>query len=171
MAIEIEKKFLIKRIPTDQIIRSESIKQGYIVSDKKKVIRVREKGDDYYITIKGNKIGISRFEFEYKIPRSDALELFENFCDEKYAIYCAQHNYQTAETVKMYGNQQYQYSRKFWSSLVFYNCSHDGHKNFSVDDVNTKPGRWLHNFLWLSRLDRKNSKSITNIFIGIIIKW
>ena len=36
MAIEIEKKFLIKRIPTDQIIRSESIKQGYIVSDKKK---------------------------------------------------------------------------------------------------------------------------------------
>ena len=81
MAIEIEKKFLIKRIPTDQIIRSESIKQGYIVSDKKKVIRVREKGDDYYITIKGNKIGISRFEFEYKIPRSDAIELFENFCE------------------------------------------------------------------------------------------
>tara|TARA_B100000795_G_scaffold133211_1_gene99428 strand:- start:1036 stop:1830 length:795 start_codon:yes stop_codon:yes gene_type:complete len=85
--------------------------------------------------------------------RSDPIELFNNFSEEKYAIYCAQHNYQTSETVKMYGNQQYQYSRKFWSSLVFYNCSHDGHKNFSVDDVNTKPGRWLHNFLWLEDQD------------------
>ena len=32
MAIEIEKKFLIKRIPIEQISYSESIKQGYIVS-------------------------------------------------------------------------------------------------------------------------------------------
>ncbi len=81
MAIEIEKKFLIKRIPIEQITHSENINQGYIVSDEKKVIRVREKGDDYFITIKGNKIGISRFEFEYKIPKSDALELFKNFCE------------------------------------------------------------------------------------------
>ena len=39
---------------------SESIKQGYIVSDKKKVIRVREKGNDFFITIKGNKIEIQK---------------------------------------------------------------------------------------------------------------
>ena len=81
MAIEIEKKFLIKHIPFNQVEYSQKIKQGYIVSDENKVIRVREKGDDYFITIKGNKIGISRFEFEYKIPKSDALELFENFCE------------------------------------------------------------------------------------------
>jgi len=81
--------------------------------------------------------------------RSDPIELFKNYCEEKYAIYCVKHNYQTGEKVKMYGNEQYEYNRKFWSSLVFYNCSHKGHKNFSVDDVNTKPGRWLHNFLWL----------------------
>lgn len=85
--------------------------------------------------------------------RSDPIELFNNFSEEKYAIYCVQHNYQTSETVKMYGNQQYQYNRKFWSSLVLYNCRHDGHKNFSIDDVNTKPGRWLHNFLWLEDKD------------------
>ena len=80
MAIEIEKKFLIKHIPFDQVQYSHKIKQGYIVSDEKKVICVREKEDDYFMTIKGNKIGISRFEFEYRIPKSDALELFENFC-------------------------------------------------------------------------------------------
>ena len=85
--------------------------------------------------------------------RSDPLELFQKFNEQKYAIYCVKHNYQTGETVKMYGNQQYQYSRKFWSSLVFYNCGHEGHNNFSVDDVNTKPGRWLHNFLWLEDKD------------------
>ena len=81
MAIEIERKFLVKNIPEDKIKYSHSIKQGYIVSDKKKVIRVRQKNDDYFITIKGNKIGITRFEFEYPIPKSDANELLNNFCN------------------------------------------------------------------------------------------
>ena len=80
MAIEIEKKFLINHIPFEQVKYAHKIKQGYIVSDKDKVIRIREKDDEYFITIKGNKIGLSRFEFEYKIPKSDANELFDNFC-------------------------------------------------------------------------------------------
>ncbi len=80
MAIEIEKKFLIKYIPFKEVKYSQKIRQGYIFSDKSKVIRVREKGDDYFLTIKGNKIGISRFEFEYQIPKNDALELLKIFC-------------------------------------------------------------------------------------------
>ena len=82
MAIEIEKKFLVKKIPKNNIKYSHYIKQGYIVSDKQKVIRVRQKEDDYFITIKGNKIGISRFEFEYPIPQPDAEDLFESFCEK-----------------------------------------------------------------------------------------
>ena len=82
MAIEIEKKFLVKKIPKNNIKYSHYIKQGYIVSDKQKVIRVRQKEDDYFITIKGNKIGISRFEFEYPIPQPDAEDLFEIFCEK-----------------------------------------------------------------------------------------
>ena len=81
MAIEIEKKFLVKHIPYNQIEYSHKITQGYILRDQKKVIRVREKGDEFYITIKGNNIGISRLEFEYKIPEKDALDLFQNFCE------------------------------------------------------------------------------------------
>ena len=80
VAIEIEKKFLVKTIPENDIQYSHHIKQGYIVSDKDKVIRIRQKGDDYFITIKGNKVGISRFEFEYPIPKPDAKELFKHFC-------------------------------------------------------------------------------------------
>ena len=82
MAIEIERKFIVKKIPNDEIKYSHYIRQGYIVSDMHKVIRVRQKQDDFFITIKGNKTGISRFEFEYKIPKKDADQLFKNFCKE-----------------------------------------------------------------------------------------
>ena len=83
--------------------------------------------------------------------RSDPIELFEKYNNSKYAIYCVKHNHTQAseEKYKMYGNEQYRYSRKNWSSVIMYNCSHEGHKNLTVDDVSTKAGRWLHNFKWL----------------------
>ena len=80
MAIEIERKFLIKHIPLDRVKYSHHIKQGYIVNDSQKVIRVRKKANQYYLTIKGNTIGISRSEFEYTIPKNDAENLFDQFC-------------------------------------------------------------------------------------------
>ncbi len=81
--------------------------------------------------------------------RSDPIEIFNKYNDPKKAIYCVKHLYKPSERIKMYGAKQIKYSRKNWSSLVLYNCSHPSHNNFTVDDVNTKPGRWLHNFLWL----------------------
>ena len=80
MAIEIERKFLIKHIPLNRVKYSHHIKQGYIVNDSQKVIRVRKKENQYYLTIKGNTIGISRSEFEYTIPKNDAENLFDQFC-------------------------------------------------------------------------------------------
>ena len=80
MAIEIERKFLIKHIPLNRVKYSHHIKQGYIVNDSQKVIRVRKKANQYYLTIKGNTIGISRSEFEYAIPKNDAENLFDQFC-------------------------------------------------------------------------------------------
>ena len=80
MAIEIEKKFLIKYLPLEKISHSHKIKQGYIVSEKDKVIRIRKKNNKYFLTIKGSNIGISRQEFEYLIPKEDGLILFNNFC-------------------------------------------------------------------------------------------
>ena len=83
MTIEIERKFLVKKIPHNDIKYSHKIRQGYIAKNKDRVIRIRQKENEYYITIKGNKIGISRFEFEYTIPKDDAEILFENFCQNK----------------------------------------------------------------------------------------
>ena len=80
MAIEIERKFLVKDKPFSIAKRSLKINQGYIINEKSKVIRVREKGDDYFLTIKGNNIGISRLEYDFPISKEDAKELIFHFC-------------------------------------------------------------------------------------------
>ena len=80
MAIEIERKFLIKEKPFSIAKRSLKINQGYIINEKSKVIRVREKGDNYFLTIKGNNIGISRLEYDFPISKEDAKELIFHFC-------------------------------------------------------------------------------------------
>jgi len=80
MAIEIERKFLVKEKPFHLAKKSLRIRQGYIVNDQKQVIRVREKGDDYFLTVKGNNIGISRLEFDFPISKEDAEELLKHFC-------------------------------------------------------------------------------------------
>jgi adenylate cyclase len=80
MAIEIERKFLVKEKPFSIAKRSLKINQGYIINEKSKVIRVREKGDNYFLTIKGNNIGISRLEYDFPISKEDAKELIFHFC-------------------------------------------------------------------------------------------
>ena len=80
MPVEIERKFLVKEKPFSIAKRSLKINQGYIINEKSKVIRVREKGDDYFLTIKGNNIGISRLEYDFPISKEDAKELIFHFC-------------------------------------------------------------------------------------------
>ena len=84
--------------------------------------------------------------------RFDPQQLFEFVGrpdQQRYALWCVKHNYQPDQTKKMYGCPQSSYSRKNWSSFVVWNCSHPAHQKLTVDDVNTKPGRWLHQFGWL----------------------
>jgi len=79
MAIETERKFLVKR--TKLVLPSEGykIKQGYICSGEKPTVRIRIKDKMGYITIKGKsgKSGLSRYEWEKEIPLSDAEELMK----------------------------------------------------------------------------------------------
>ncbi len=101
MAIEIERKFLVKNddwrtlatgtasIDTASIgtasigtaFTGTVYRQGYMVSDIDRTVRVRLAGDRGYITIKTATSGISRSEFEYEIPDSDASELLDTLCD------------------------------------------------------------------------------------------
>lgn len=85
--------------------------------------------------------------------RTDPLELFRRYNDPKYAMYCVKHDYNPAEKIKMYGNPQMRYPKKNWSSFVLWNCEHPAHNYLTVDDVNTKEGTWLHNFMWVEEQD------------------
>ena len=85
MAIEIERKFLVDKIKWRELSKPRGMhyRQGYILSNSEKSVRVRVAGGKSVVTIKGKSNGMSRSEFEYDIPREDALELLNNFCDNE----------------------------------------------------------------------------------------
>lgn len=79
MAIEIERKFLVKdRAFIEQSSRSVSIKQAYLAKTSSCTVRVRISDEEARITIKGmsNDFGLSRPEWEYSIPIDDAQKMF-----------------------------------------------------------------------------------------------
>lgn len=78
MGIEIERKFLL--INDDykkESFQEKMITQGFLNSNKNRVVRVRISDDTAFITVKGitNQSGTSRFEWEKKIPKTEAEEL------------------------------------------------------------------------------------------------
>lgn len=81
MGLEIERKFLVNREKWNLENKGKGclFKQGYILTDPEKTIRVRLTDTDGYLTIKGISHGAVRQEFEYLIPPEEALELLHNF--------------------------------------------------------------------------------------------
>jgi adenylate cyclase len=81
MGIEIERKYLVNQEKWNHVVKEEKQfwRQGYLLTDANKTIRVRYNDEKGFITIKGKSVGISRLEFEYEIPKSDAIELLQNF--------------------------------------------------------------------------------------------
>ena len=79
MAIEIERKFLVKGDYKPEASGSHRIIQGYISSSPGRNVRVRILDDKGFITIKGktNKSGMSRYEWEKEIPLQEAVELIK----------------------------------------------------------------------------------------------
>ncbi|MFV5694332.1 CYTH domain-containing protein [Flavobacterium sp. LB3P122] len=78
--IEIERKFLIKNdsFKTTAFLQNH-IAQGYLSSVPERTVRVRLKGENGFLTIKGisNESGLSRFEWEKEIPVDEAKELLK----------------------------------------------------------------------------------------------
>lgn len=80
--------------------------------------------------------------------RADVARLFR-LRDDRFAVMCVQHQHAPPETEKMDGQAQQRYFRKNWSSLVLWNCGHPANARLSPDEVNRRPGGWLHAFQWL----------------------
>lgn len=77
--IEIERKFLVNGDFSPYVVKSETIVQAYLVTDKERTVRVRIKGEKAFITVKGslNQNGFSCLEFEYPIPVKDAEKMLD----------------------------------------------------------------------------------------------
>jgi lipopolysaccharide biosynthesis glycosyltransferase len=78
----------------------------------------------------------------------DVQNLF-NLCDDRYAVMVVKHDYVPKKLFKMNGKIQTVYPRKNWSSMVLWNCEHESNKKLSINDINKKPGSYLHQFNWL----------------------
>jgi adenylate cyclase len=80
MAIEIERKFLVKHEGWRSLAEGTPYRQGYIASSQGRTVRVRQVGNQGYLTIKGPSQGNSRAEFEYSIPLEDAEFMLNSLC-------------------------------------------------------------------------------------------
>lgn len=78
MAFEIEHKYLVTNDNYKNLATSKfHIYQGYLSREPERTVRVRIKTDRAYITVKGKNEGTKRLEFEYEIPKEDALKMLE----------------------------------------------------------------------------------------------
>ena len=81
MPKEIERKFLIHHDKWERVNKptGDFYRQGYLLTDPSKTIRVRLTNTSAFLTIKGLSVGATRPEYEYEIPMQDAKELLDNF--------------------------------------------------------------------------------------------
>ncbi len=80
MAKEIERKFLVQPRNWSELGPGLKIRQGYLSTVIERTVRVRTYGEHGYVTIKGVTSGISRNEYEYEIPFSDATQILDGLC-------------------------------------------------------------------------------------------
>jgi adenylate cyclase len=104
MPLEIERKFLVQgdawRFDADgRPVPASVIRQGYLFADGLRNARVRLSrgagpstpstssgpgsgtGDRAFLTVKGKRAGIERYEFEYAIPIADAELMLDRLCN------------------------------------------------------------------------------------------
>ena len=81
MGIEIERKYLIDLAKWQQVSKpkGQHYRQGYLLTDPDKTIRVRLTDTAAYLTIKGATVNATRSEYEYEIPPGEAKELLDSF--------------------------------------------------------------------------------------------
>jgi len=82
MAHEIERKFLVDVAAWKPVAAGTLFRQGYLSSQKERVVRVRIEGTVAKLTIKGATQGVTRVELEYPIPLADAELMLGTLCEQ-----------------------------------------------------------------------------------------
>ena len=111
MSLEIERKFLVKNEDFKQFAyRRETLKQGYLNSDKTRTVRIRITNSTAFLTIKGasNSSGTTRFEWEKEIDKNEGEQLLllcEQSIIDKTRFYI-KNEHLTFEVDEFYGDNQ-----------------------------------------------------------------
>lgn len=109
--IEIERKFLVLNTNfKTEAFKHTRITQGFLNTHPERTVRVRLKGEQGFITIKGksNLSGTSRFEWEKEISKTEAESLL-NLCESgvidktRYEVKLGQHTFEIDE---FYGDNE-----------------------------------------------------------------
>lgn len=108
--MEIERKFLVCGDFKSSASKALRITQGYLSSVPERTVRVRVKGDNGYITVKGagSASGASRFEWEKEISLEDA-EALMRLCEPgvidktRYLVKVGNHTFEVDE---FYGDNE-----------------------------------------------------------------
>lgn len=82
MPYEIERKFLVKGKFNADVFFQSTIKQGYLSSNPKRIVRIRTINDKAFLTIKSTlpHCEFMRYEWEKEIDFADALDMLA-FCE------------------------------------------------------------------------------------------
>ncbi len=104
MAQEIERKFLVTGDFKKDAYKETHITQGYLSSIPERTVRVRIKGNQGFITIKGiaNASGASRYEWEKEIPVEEVESLLK-LCEPgiidktRYLVKSGEHTFEVDE--------------------------------------------------------------------------
>ena len=82
MAKEIERKFLVRDNRYRQSAKPILYRQGYLSTAKDRVVRVRIKAGRAFLAVKGITNGVTRTEYEYEIPLSEAEHMVAELCEQ-----------------------------------------------------------------------------------------
>ena len=82
----------------------------------------------------------------------DVHDVFDGL-DPSKAVYCVQHDYTPAHSIKMDGKHQAAYPRKNWSSFMLFNCDHPDVRALTPAVVNSAEPAYLHRFQWIRDTD------------------
>ena len=92
--------------------------------------------------------GISLFIDGDMIVNGDLKNLLRLY-DDKYAVQVVKHDYKTKFKTKYLGNNNEDYPRKNWSSVVLFNCAHKSNRILTPELISRSQGSYLHRFSWL----------------------
>lgn len=100
---------------------------------------------------------------------ADVSELAK-LADPKYAVMVVKRKDLPAVAgpeTKMDNQIQTAYPRKYWSSVVLWNCEHEAHKKLTPELLNTATGKDLHAFCWLKDEEIGALPPAWNYLVGV----